>query len=454
MNKSEDDTPAPVSRARDGRETLLRSTGTSKTSPGKPITRDILPELLLKEGHATAGQIREALKRQNEEGVFFGEVLVRQGVLAKNSLVSFLTSHCKIPYLDLLDYTIDRSVLNLVPAEICWNYHLLPLDRLGRNLTVAMVNPLNRKALSVVSRLVPDLTVRPILCDHKQFELVAERLFGSRDGHDEFAWAYTPMDQTPPPKGIRKSALQQHIPNKNQHVSATAYTSEATGDTSVGIRALLDREALIRAIFAGDHRASVEHDAAVFRETEPPRPSPAPEEISTITDVPFPEDQVVNEFNSVDGLVQQIADILFDSMHETYAFLARKMPIFRALPPGDVARLYSEETITLYDAGAAIFRPGEPAEGFYLVLGGQVELLGEDGMHCVLNPGDLFGEEVFSGAVWRASRALAKTKTTVFEIRLSVLKEELIQESAVQLLFNVISVLGRDTRVSQALEET
>ena len=449
MKRSEDDGPAPVFN----RETILRSTGLSKTSPGKPSTRDILPELLLKEGQATAGQIREALKRQNEEGVFFGEVLVRQGVLAKNSLVSFLTSHCKIPYLDLLDYTVDRSVLQLIPAEICWNYHLLPLDKLGRNLTVAMVNPLNREALSAVSRLVPDLTVRPILCDHKQFELVAERFFGSRDGHDEFTWAYTPMVQEALPQSIARPASQQRAADEDQHVAATAYTLEATGDTSVGIRALLDREALIRALFAGDHQASVGHDPAVSHKAGPPDPVPAPEEISTIADMPFPEDQVVNEFNSVDGLVQQIADILFDSMHETYAFLARKMPIFRALPPGDVARLYSEDTIALYDEGVAIFRPGEPAEGFYLVLGGQVELLGEDGMHCVLNPGDLFGDEVFSGAAWRASRALAKTKTTVFEIRLSALKEELVQESAVQLLFNVISMLGQNTRICGTIEE-
>ena len=58
MNKSEDDAPEPIRQASGHVETSLHILDTPGTSPGRRITRDMLPELLLKEGHATAQQIR------------------------------------------------------------------------------------------------------------------------------------------------------------------------------------------------------------------------------------------------------------------------------------------------------------------------------------------------------------------------------------------------------------
>jgi len=445
MNKSEDDAPEPIRQASGHVETSLHILDTPGTSPGRRITRDMLPELLLKEGHATAQQIRDALKKQHAEGVFFGEILVREGILAKNSLVAFLTSHCRIPYLDLLGYTIDQSVLKLVPADTCWKYHLLPLDKLGRNLTVAMVNPLNKEALSVVSKLVPHLMVRPILCEHKQFELMAERFFGRRDGHDEYTWAYTSMvhpsalESTPQPIPATDHPIEDH------QRSTPPYTPGVSGDrdnASVGIQALLDREALIKAIFAGDHHVSAEGETEMSPARCPTASPAKPKETDVKLDRPYTEDRIVSEFNSVDGLVQQIADILFDSMHETYLFIARKMPLFRSLSPGDVALLFSEDMVTLYEEGMTVYGPENPVEGFYLLLSGQIRALEKDGSDRVFSSGHLFGEEVFSGATFRTSTATATVRSSVLKIRLSALKGELSQESAVQLLSNIISMLA------------
>ena len=47
----------------------------------------------------------------------------------------------------LLDYDIGPDVLSLVPKEICAKHRLLPLDKLGRILTGAMVDPLCNKTL-------------------------------------------------------------------------------------------------------------------------------------------------------------------------------------------------------------------------------------------------------------------------------------------------------------------
>lgn len=411
------------------------------------ITRDMLPELLLSEGHATVEQIADALGRQNQNGVFFGEILTRQGILGEDSLVAFLASHCKMPYLDLHDYVIDQAVLTLIPADICWKYHLLPLDRLGRNLTVAMVNPLNQEALSVVRGLVPNLRIRPILCDHRHFEAVAEKFFGKREGHDEYTWAYTPVLSPVPAKEEVAASASADAPDGDQQRSPAA-ASDMTEDGKADIRSLLDREALIRAIFASESRIPQNHGTGEAPAgTDRKEPSLAEKIVEREPDEQHLANLVVTQFNSSEDLVQQVTGVLFESMHETYTLLSRKMPLFSLLSPGDVARLYSEETITVYEEGATIFKPQEQAEGFYVVLGGQVEMLGEDGLPALLNPGDLFGEEVFAGAAQWSSIALAKTRASVLEVKLSTIKRELSHANAIQLLSNVIAVLNQRSRL-------
>jgi len=141
------------------------------------IRRQSLADLLLSQGQVTEEQLKQALETQKATGAFIGEVLIEQGVLDEKSLISFLAKHCKIPHLSLLDYLIDKDIVTLVPQEICLKYRLLPIDKMGSNLTVAMVNPLHGEALKKVQECCPDLRIKPILCAHNHFETVTQKIF-------------------------------------------------------------------------------------------------------------------------------------------------------------------------------------------------------------------------------------------------------------------------------------
>ena len=53
----------------------------------------------------------------------------------------------------LRDQLIAPEVIAAVPVDVCRKYCLMPIDKIGRSLTVAMANPLNNQAIEDVERL-------------------------------------------------------------------------------------------------------------------------------------------------------------------------------------------------------------------------------------------------------------------------------------------------------------
>ena len=133
--------------------------------------------MLVQEGVISQGQLGEALKRQAEAGGFIGQILVEMNYINQSTLVSFLVKQCKIPHISLVDYVVSEDLFKLVPKDLCLKHHLLPIDKLGRILTLAMVNPLDVDALEKIRSSCPDLKIKPILCDWNHFESVAKRVF-------------------------------------------------------------------------------------------------------------------------------------------------------------------------------------------------------------------------------------------------------------------------------------
>ncbi|MGC8739578.1 MAG: DnaA ATPase domain-containing protein [Candidatus Hydrogenedens sp.] len=136
-----------------------------------------LGDLLLEEKLITLEQLAEALKIQSEEGGFLGRILVEKGFIKQDVVSSCLAKQCKIPHINLVEYDISPEVIHLVPEEICRRRYLLPIDKLGRILTVAMVDPLDTDALEEVRNHCPDLRIKPILCSWDDLNRAFDKAF-------------------------------------------------------------------------------------------------------------------------------------------------------------------------------------------------------------------------------------------------------------------------------------
>lgn len=168
-----------------------RTTPTQMRSEPAPIVHKRLGELLLDEKLVSQTQLDEAMQAQKLQGGFIGQILVKMGYVTQSAVASCLVKQCKIPHLSLLDYDIGLEVLSLVPQAICLKYNLIPIDKLGRILTVAMVDPLDLDALEAVRQVCPDLRIKPILCNWEHFDLVASRVFARAQLQRDGGPAYT-----------------------------------------------------------------------------------------------------------------------------------------------------------------------------------------------------------------------------------------------------------------------
>ncbi len=109
--------------------------------------RENIIEILLKSKRLQAEQIEKALQIQKQKGIPLRSVLVEQGFISEEELLSLLSSQLYIPILHLTKYKFNPEIIKLIPEHIARQYCLIPLSRMGNSLTVAMADPLNIFAL-------------------------------------------------------------------------------------------------------------------------------------------------------------------------------------------------------------------------------------------------------------------------------------------------------------------
>lgn len=79
--------------------------------------------------------------------------MVRLKFATEKDIAQALTCQYGFPYLPLSDYEIDPEAIGSVPENVCRQFCLIPIDKIGKSLTLAMANPLNVKAAEDVELL-------------------------------------------------------------------------------------------------------------------------------------------------------------------------------------------------------------------------------------------------------------------------------------------------------------
>ena len=125
----------------------------------RKTTNKHLGELLVERGILTRAQVQEAVDHQKSNGGLFGEVLVKLGYASEENIAQALTTQYGFPYLPLANYEIDAEVIKTVPENVCRQFCLIPIDKIGKSLTLAMSNPLNVQAAEDVE-LITGCTVQ------------------------------------------------------------------------------------------------------------------------------------------------------------------------------------------------------------------------------------------------------------------------------------------------------
>ena len=120
--------------------------------PKRIITKR-LGEVLLERGVITRAELERALAHQKERGGLIGHALIHLGFITEEEVALALTAQYGFPYLPLDNYEIDASVTTIIPEAVARRHCLIPIDRIGNALTLAMADPSNMKAIEEVELL-------------------------------------------------------------------------------------------------------------------------------------------------------------------------------------------------------------------------------------------------------------------------------------------------------------
>lgn len=98
----------------------------------------------------TEEDIAKAIEEQKRSGCRFGEALLQLGIATQEDIDWALSTQLDIPYIRLKRELIDAEALALIPPLMARTHKLIPLLRTGNELTIAIADPLNRKAIEEV----------------------------------------------------------------------------------------------------------------------------------------------------------------------------------------------------------------------------------------------------------------------------------------------------------------
>jgi type IV pilus assembly protein PilB len=137
-----------------------------------------LGELLTKAGLITQDQLKEALKVQKESGGKLGETLIKLSFVAEEDITECLSQQFGVPSINLQHFEIDASVIKLIPADVARKYNILPVNKTGATITIAMADPTNVFAMDDI-KFMTGYNVEPVVASELGIKAAIDNYYGS-----------------------------------------------------------------------------------------------------------------------------------------------------------------------------------------------------------------------------------------------------------------------------------
>src|SRR5271169_5140435 len=112
-----------------------------------------LGELLVRENLISVQQLRKAQEEQQRSGSRMGTALIRTGAIEEHKLTEFLSKQYGVPAINLKDFDIDPEIIKLVPKDVAMKHQIIPVNRAGASLIIAMSDPSNIFAIDNIKFL-------------------------------------------------------------------------------------------------------------------------------------------------------------------------------------------------------------------------------------------------------------------------------------------------------------
>ncbi len=111
-----------------------------------------LGEILIDSGYISHKILEDALKKSKITGERIGETLVKEGYITEDKIAKALGEQYNFPYIGENILEIDRTYPALLPPDIAFSYNVISIYDTPREVTIAVVDPLNITAIDVLKK--------------------------------------------------------------------------------------------------------------------------------------------------------------------------------------------------------------------------------------------------------------------------------------------------------------
>lgn len=110
-------------------------------------------ELLVKENLISASQLMKAQEFARKEGGRLSASLTKLGFIKESELTGFLSKQYGVPSIDLTSFEIDPEIIRLIPEDVSKKHLVIPVNKVGSSLILAMSDPSNIFAIDDIKFL-------------------------------------------------------------------------------------------------------------------------------------------------------------------------------------------------------------------------------------------------------------------------------------------------------------
>lgn len=151
-------------------------------------------DLLVETGLITQDQLEEALVTQRDTKKKMGDTLIHMGYITEQQLIEVLEFQLGVPHVSLYKYNIDRTIVNIIPEKLAFQYQVIPIKKHDNKLTVAMADPLDYYAIDDL-RMTTGFLIEPVIASKDELSTLINRYYGIQETVNEIM-QHLPKEET------------------------------------------------------------------------------------------------------------------------------------------------------------------------------------------------------------------------------------------------------------------
>lgn len=136
-------------------------------------------ELFVKLGLITEEQLKQALSAQKAARQKIEDILEGLGFITKEKITEAISTKLKIPVFSCEDYAVSDELKRLVTKDLAKNRAVLPVERKGNTLVLAIADPLDYRTIDYIS-FKTKLKISPVISSAAQILKAIEQNYSGK----------------------------------------------------------------------------------------------------------------------------------------------------------------------------------------------------------------------------------------------------------------------------------